>query len=181
MTRATVRHALEVTTNLAVLALCITIGAVLIRARQPQKISTSTPSDVRKGQVFPAIENVNYDAADRTLVLALSTQCKFCRESLPFYRKLLSTYSHSSQVAIIFPNSDNEVREFVERAKLSAHAIGGQDFSKFHIDGTPTLVLVGHDGKVRESWTGELSAAGEKQVISSVEKGGVPAIHNRRA
>lgn len=176
MNRTTVRHTLEVSTNLAVLILCITIGVVLVRSRQPAaRDLTSASLESRKGQVFPAIANVNYGKADTTLVLALNTQCKFCRESLPFYRKLLSTPSASSQIqiAIIFPNPDNEVREFVEQAKLSAHAIGGQDFSKFHIDGTPTVILVGRDGKVRESWTGELSAAGEKEVLSAVEKGGV--------
>jgi len=169
MNRATVRHTLEVSTNLAVLAVCITIGVVLVRSRQIPQTSTSTES--HKGQVFPAIENVSYDQAESTLVLALNTQCKFCRESLPFYRKLLSTNSNS-QVAIIFPNPDKEVREFVEQARLSAHAVGGQDFTKFQIDGTPTLILVGRDGKVRDLWTGELTAAGEKQVISAIQKGG---------
>jgi hypothetical protein len=172
MNRATLRHTLEVTTNLAVLALCITIAVVLVRGRQPLQTSTSTVSDVHKGQAFPAIENVSYDKAESTLVLALNTQCKFCNESLPFYRKLLSTHSPSNQIAVIFPNPDREVREFIEQAKLSVHAVGEQDFSKFQIDGTPTLVLVGRDGKVRDLWAGELSAAGEKQVMSAIQKGG---------
>jgi hypothetical protein len=171
MNRATVRHSLEVTTNLAVLALCVTIAVVVVRGRQSAQTSTSTVSNAHKGQVFPAIENVSYEKAESTLVLALNTQCKFCKESLPFYRKLLSTHS-SNQIAVIFPNPDREVREFVEHAKLSVHALGDQDFSKFQIDGTPTLVLVGRDGKVRDLWTGELSAASEKQVISAIQKGG---------
>jgi hypothetical protein len=173
MTRATLRHTLEVTTNLAVLAVCITIAVTLVRGRQSQlQGSNSTSTESRKGQVFPAIENVSYDKAESTLVLALNTQCKFCRESLPFYRKLLSTHSPTTQIAIIFPNPDKEVLEFVDEAKLPAPAVGGQDFSKFQIDGTPTLVLVGRNGKVQDLWAGELTAAREKQVLSAIQKGG---------
>jgi hypothetical protein len=175
MNRATLRHTLEVTTNLAVLAVCITIAVALLRGRHtPQQVQGPTESRLAKGYVFPTIENVNYDATERTLVLALNTQCKFCRESLPFYRRLLSTQGHSdrsNQIAVIFPNTDSEVWEFVQQAQLSVHAVAGQDFAKFQISGTPTLVLVGRDGKVRGLWAGELSEAGEKEVISAIAGG----------
>jgi hypothetical protein len=175
MNRAALRHTLEVTTNLAVLALCITIVVVLLRGHQtPQQVQGSTESRLAKGDVFPPIESVRYDATERTLVLALNTHCKFCRESLPFYRRLLSTQgqpNRSTQIAVIFPNTDSEVREFIEQAQLSVQAVAGQDFAKFQISGTPTLVLVGRDGKVRGLWAGELPAAGEKEVTSAMVGG----------
>jgi hypothetical protein len=175
MNRAAIRHTLEVTTNLAVLALCITVVVVLLRGHQsPQRVQGSTESRLARGDAFPPIENVKFDAAERTLVLALNTHCNFCRESLPFYRKLLSTQGQpdsSTQIAVIFPNSDTEVREFIEQAQLSVRAVAGQDFAKFQISGTPTLILVGRDGKVRGLWAGELPAAGEKEVISAIVGG----------
>ncbi len=175
MNRATLRHTLEVVTNIAVLGLCITLAVVLVRGRHtPQQVQGSTESHLAKGDVFPAIETVNYEKAEHTLVLALNTQCKFCRESLPFYRRLLSTQGHSdrsNQITVIFPNADSDVRKFIEQAQLPVHAVAGQDFAKFQILGTPTLVLVGRDGKVRALWAGQLSAAGEKEVISAIAGG----------
>ena len=163
MERERLRHALELTTNLAVLTVCIAVVLVLVRGRTPQQHLALT-----RGSAFPAIENVKYGDADRTLILALSTQCHFCQESLPFYRALTQAKKNRSQIVVLFPNSDSEVRHFVEHAGLTVDTVAEQNFDKLKILGTPTLILVDRTGKIADVWTGELPPSGEQQVIASL-------------
>jgi thiol-disulfide isomerase/thioredoxin len=166
-----IRATLEVVTNLAVLAVCITIGVVLLRGRtatsQTAQAAQTINQGIAKGDMFPNVGAVKYDQASETLVLALNTRCHFCKESLPFYRKLVAQ-NRGAQIVALFPNPDTEVRDYLETEKLSVQKVAELDFAKFQIGGTPTLVLVDRSGKVRNVWNGKLTDAGQKEVLSAL-------------
>lgn len=174
------RRNLEIITNLAVLISCVAAAALLIRSRTtassyPSRALASTiPSGIVRGGTFPAIAGVEFDAADRTLILALNTGCHFCEESLPFYKRLPSHASQTgtgTQVVAIFPNETDEAREFLTAGNLEFRVLGRQDFAKLGIEGTPTLILLNRDGKVQSVWRGELSASDQDKVLSAIASG----------
>jgi hypothetical protein len=88
-----------------------------------------TPS----GQVVSAlrgarlqINGVNWDQAEKTLVMALSTQCHFCQESTPFYKELAASPSvRSKRVAIVtvFPQRQAEAESFVKASEIQANKV----------------------------------------------------------
>lgn len=172
------RRNLEIGTNLAVLVSCIVLTVFVIKSRSAAPYNTpvltnTIPGGVKGGDTFPAIEGIKFDATDRTLILALNTGCHFCEESIPFYKRLPLNPSRTAgtQIVAIFPNKTDEARKFFTAANLEFPVVGGQDFAKLGIEGTPTLVLLSHDGKVRKVWRGELSLGDQKKVLSAVATG----------
>lgn len=174
------RRNLEILTNLAVLISCVAVAALLIRSRTtassypPQGLASAIPSGIVRGDTFPAIAGVKYDATDRTLILALNTGCHFCQESVPFYKRLPSHATQTgtgTQIVAIFPNETDEARKFLTAGNLEFQVLGRQDFAKLGVEGTPTLVLLGRDGKVQKVWRGELSVSDQKKVLSAVASG----------
>jgi len=173
------RQGIETATNLAVLLSCIAAAVLLIKSRNttsyaPQTPTTTIPGGVQRGDRFPALAGVKFNAADRTLILALNTGCHFCEESLPFYRRLPTNKSQTAegtQVVAIFPNEINEARKFLTVGNLEFPVLGRQDFAKLGIAGTPTLVLLNRDGTVQKVWRGELSVGDQEKVLSAVASG----------
>lgn len=173
------RRNLEVGTNLAVLVSCIVLTVFVIKSRGADPynapVLTSTiPGGVKAGDSFPAIEGIKFDATDRTLILALNTGCHFCEESIPFYKRLPTNRTRTGagiQIVAIFPNETNEARKFLTAANLEFPVLGGQDFAKLRITGTPTLILLNRDGKVQSVWRGELPVSDQDKVLSAVASG----------
>lgn len=123
----------------------------------------------KTGMKAPVVPKVDYSSSDRTLVLFLSTHCKYCEMSLPFYRELNSGLSRNSagrRIVAVFPQTAAEVKAFKDREKLDMDTVADTQLSDFGVSGTPTLLLVGRDGNVIKSWVGA-PAEQVKQAISA--------------
>ncbi len=80
------KEKLEVVTNIVLIGLACVIGYHFWQARRtPENLS---PAWVKVGDQLPSLPAYDWKAHDRTLVLALRNGCRFCEESIPFYRKL---------------------------------------------------------------------------------------------
>src|SRR5262249_26260489 len=104
----------------------------------------------------------------RTLVLVLSTNCKFCKMSAPFYSELAGKVSrdHSRRVVAIFPQAPSDVAQFKLAQNLACETIPDVPITEAGISATPTMLLVGSDGIVIQSWTGAPNEQ-TKQAITS--------------
>lgn len=128
----------------------------------PQTAVRTRPAPFRPGQRAPSISGVNYASADRTLVLILSTNCKFCRMSAPFYREMASKLDARHRMVAVFPQSSEEIQRFENlgceiRSEIPIETLG--------ISGTPTAILVSRNGTVIQSWIG----APNDQVKKAIE------------
>jgi hypothetical protein len=101
----------------------------------------------------------------------MDTDCGSCQDSVPFYKQLArarNNHPGGARVIAVFPNTEDEVREFVRRNELGLETISSADFVPLKIAGTPTIVLVDNGGKIRDFWLGKLSKDEEQQVIRAV-------------
>src|SRR5438045_9062770 len=77
---------LEVSSNVAVLIVAMALlGAIVSDRWWPRPGNAKFEDGIQIGQVFGRLPSIDYGAAQRTLVLVLSTKCNYCQESLPFY------------------------------------------------------------------------------------------------
>jgi hypothetical protein len=104
-----------------------------------------------------------------TLVAALQTTCKFCTDSMPFYRRLASQYEGRLHIVVVTPNSAAATAEY-----LSGHdLVPSTTVPESPIDGvtgTPTLLLVDDDGTISGTWRGRLNARGEEAVLVALDQ-----------
>jgi thioredoxin-related protein len=135
----------------------------------PRKLEL-TPG-LAKGQAFGNLPNTDYRANQQTLLIALSTTCPYCRESVPLYRRILDGQRDAKdnlRVIALFPDHADEVAKYLKENQLTINSISGVDFRSFHIAGTPTMILVNERGEVSDFWTGKLDERETEQFARSL-------------
>jgi Rhodanese-like domain len=118
------------------------------------------------GQAIP-ISGVDWKEAHHTLILAISTDCHFCSESAPFYRRLLQEKGGNGWRAVaVFPQDIAMAKDYVQSKGYPVSEVRQEDFATLGVSATPTLILVDQQGKVQQEWIGRLSASEEKDVAA---------------
>jgi thioredoxin-related protein len=165
---------LDTIANIAIIIVCVIASVVLVRNFffQPQQPAGGPPS-VEKGERLEALQAALPAGADRTLVLAVSPQCHFCTESMPFYKRVVDERNKKgSAVKVVVAVPADEAREAEQKhltdAGVQSDALVTLDFSSIKVPGTPTLLLVDKQGKVLDVWVGKLDKNGEEDVIAAL-------------
>ncbi len=135
------------------------------------------PHAFRPGSVDPAmglvgktvrIPGVQYPQTRNSLVLALSTDCHFCKASLPFYKELASKSLGHVDVVAVLPQPLSEAQDYIQQAAVPTTRVISADLATIGVSGTPTVLLLDRAGKVQEAWLGHLDESRQKQVLSRV-------------
>lgn len=167
---------IEATANVATIIVAALLSTVLVKTYLlPHTVARSGAavmvSDVVKGKSLDGRAlGVDWAKNHRTLVLAISTKCHFCKDSIPFYRKLSAADKDVKMVAVL-PQSITESQQFLGDAGVHVDDVKQASLlSSLGVRGTPTLLLVNDIGVVTDVWIGKLQPDGEAQVFSAVGK-----------
>lgn len=81
---------LETVTNWAILVTAVFCAALWTRAFLVRpSAATDGSAYYTPGEVLPPIENLDLAKAPRTLIFVVSSSCRFCTESMPFYQEVV--------------------------------------------------------------------------------------------
>lgn len=118
------------------------------------------------------IPNFRWDAK-RTLILALSSYCQYCRASSDFYRALSKGAGDGSyHVAALMKEPESTYAPFVATLGIDSIAdIRHFDLERVGVRSTPTVLLADGDGEVTAVWVGKLSPEREREVYSYLKLG----------
>jgi hypothetical protein len=161
---------LETVANIAVIIVAIIVGTLLIRNNF---FKAASGPDSLVGQTVN-LNEVNFKATKFTLLLALSTKCRFCDQSIPFYQKLVSLRREKGvcfQTAGAFRESGEAAREYLSSKGLGLDTVVAGSPLNLHIEGTPTLILINGEGKVIQAWEGLLNETRQKEVFDKLITG----------
>ncbi len=117
------KEKLEVITNLVLIGLACVVGYHFLQARQTSHIPL--PISPANGDQLSSLRVYDWNAHDRTLVLALKDGCRFCEESIPFCRKLAELEKSNqldAHLIAVFPDDPATVRQLVETHRLAVEA-----------------------------------------------------------
>jgi|SRR6185369_12311758 len=166
---------LEMGANAAIILAAILFSVVLAKVylgRAPNKKDQPSPplvtqKLVQKGDVLnlPKVDWRN----GQTLLLALSTSCRFCTDSAPFYRRLMKDHGETRLVAL-FPQENGEGETYLSSLGIKVDEVEQASFADLGISGTPTLILVDSGGKVIRKWEGALTPTTESEVIGQLKQ-----------
>ena len=100
---------IETTANLATIIVAVLISTVLAKtyvfpnavARNAAAAAVSAPETIKGKSVDGRTLRVDWAKNHRRLVLAISTTCHYCKDSVPFYQKLGAAEKEVKMVAVL--------------------------------------------------------------------------------
>lgn len=171
MEKSKVKQYLEVSTNLAVLVLTLVVLTVLARGYFVNKQRPAIQNGLQKGQPLTHLSNFDYGSSPQTLLIVMNTGCSFCAESMSFYRQLVKAQHENgnmTRIVAVFPNTESEVKEYLQQNQLQIDAIPNVDFRLLNVSGTPTIILTDNRGKILDFWIGKLPEETGFQIIKAI-------------
>jgi hypothetical protein len=151
-------------------AWCLIIALTAIKAGIWQPHVPGPP--YTKGEKAPSVRGVDFAESVKTVLLYVRSDCRFCAESMEFYKRLSAIEAASSQrvqLVIISRDSDTVLADYLrsnglddERTIAGVHA----DFSR--VPGTPTLLVVGQTGVIELVAFGRQDSSGERAILDTL-------------
>lgn len=145
-------------------------GAKILIDNKKQKENLN--SLISRGYIFVNLQKLpNFNNSNQTLLIALSTSCQFCDESVPFYRRLAENNFRSGKkvnLVAVFKEDKIFVENFTLKKKLQMETVSNLDFNEIDVSGTPTLILIDNEKKVLAVWKGKLDSSQEDEILNEV-------------
>jgi hypothetical protein len=166
---------IEVTANVATIIVAALISAVVVKTyvfpnAVPRATVTVSAPELTKGKgVDGRALRVDWKRNRRTLLLAISTTCHFCKDSVPFYQKLSAAEKDVKMVAVL-PQPVAEAQQYLGSAGVRVDEVRQVPLNTLGVRGTPTLLLVNDVGIVTDVWVGKLPPDQEAQVLTALQK-----------
>ncbi|MGI9107871.1 MAG: TlpA family protein disulfide reductase [Pyrinomonadaceae bacterium] len=162
----------ELITNVAIIIVAVLLGFILVKNHL---LMTSTPQEANHrlagGQTHVGqqvyLPNVDWAKNGQTVVLALSTTCRYCSESASFYQQLVQKRGNSRVVAVM-PQTVGTGHEYLRKLGVSVDEVKQVSIDSIGVQGTPTLLLVNSSGVVTKEWIGKLHAEQEAEVLKQL-------------
>lgn len=159
---------IEVSANVAIILVAILLVFTLGRRYLFPPAPVPPPNELVAGTPV-SVPNFDFSKSNRTLMLVLQKDCRYCTESAPFYKTLVSTAPGKAvKLLAVLPQEESVGREYLKSLNVQIDDVRQSSLSSVHVRGTPTLILVDGNGKVIKSWVGKLPEVGEKEVLSSL-------------
>jgi hypothetical protein len=154
--------------------MCVAVSAaavnhVIVSRSQPS--APARPQPLVAGTQLKLPESLTRDARSPRVLLVLSTACKYCTESMPFYARIAELPAIKAgrvQLAVVSLQSKPQMRMYLDEHRLAVTSIVTSMESGFSVAGTPTLVLTNAEGVVADSWSGLLPAEEEENVLAAI-------------
>jgi len=174
------RFSLDKVTNASVIVAAVAVTAVatlqLTREFRPHNAARTgvarTAGLIGKKVQLPG---VNLSDATATVVLALSTSCHYCTNSLPFYRELVRFQEASAKrgktirVVVAMPQPETEVSRYLSDNNLGVSEGVSVNLSVLGISATPSLLIVNSQGTIEAAWVGMLTAERQNEVVDALQ------------
>ena len=135
--------------------------------KSSQAKSIAAMADALRGKTIEA-PGLSFLRERASVLQAISTQCHYCEESLPFYRDLAAKAQGKVDVIAVMPQPLAEAQAFLQKSSFSPTGVVFGNLSAIGVPATPTILFVDPHGKVLEAWIGFQDAVGRQKVLARV-------------
>jgi rhodanese-related sulfurtransferase len=153
--------------NIAILIVALVLSGLLVR----KFFFSATPSNHRlTTNAALRIKGINWADSDRTVLLALSKECKYCSGSAEFYRRLATGIARQPRTRLlaVFSEKESEAENYLKQLEVPIRELRYVSFSSLGIRSVPTLAIVDRNGVVTDMWAGKLAPFAEKSLLSKL-------------
>ena len=161
------RRLLDIAVNVAIIisAACL-LALVIARVRTPHPTTQAQPS-LSLGQHLSV--NGVQPSSNGSLVFVLQIDCRFCQQSMPFYRSLApNAATRGRKIVYVMPSTVAASQTYLAQQGLPSGEVVQASLDQAQVSGTPTLILLDNKNDVQNVWAGELDQNGQQQVQNAV-------------
>lgn len=155
---------IEIGANVAIIVVATLLATVVVK----NYLWLSNQASSRE-TIVPKLTALDIDWSQnkQTLVLALSSNCRFCTESAEFYKELMKQ-RNSTRVIAVLPQITEEGRRYLQDLGVAVDEVRQAPLHSMNIAGTPTLVLVNSKGEVIGEWVGKLERDQQVEILKRI-------------
>ena len=157
---------IEVVANLSIVVVAIVVCIAAVKYFRTKGSGAPTTTIAAGSKIN--LPNEDWGRNRKTLLLGLSTNCKYCSASAEFYQRLAQAASANTKLVAVLPQSREESQQYLTALKLAIEDIQQASPAALGIRGTPTLILVNSAGSVTNFWVGQLPHDKEEEVLAAV-------------
>jgi hypothetical protein len=169
-----VRRRVEIIADIAIIVFVVASGGIYLRERILSQRKQQDFAGLQPGEQLPQLPGYEWASHRLTLVLGLKNGCRFCDESMPFYKKLVQLRRSGEfadvELLAVLPDERNSIQLKLRTEGLDLDFIASYQLSKLKVSATPTLILVSRNGRFLKAWVGRLRGSEENDVIESVKQ-----------
>lgn len=153
-----------------VVAISLVVGLALRYFENPPAAAANPSQNKIVNGTKINLSGMDWSRSDKTLVLAFSTKCKFCLESTDFYKRLAEQQTKREDIRLVVVGSQpiEELKSYFQKRSIPINEVIPAQLSDISVTGTPTILLVGKDGEVKDSWIGRLPPEAEAELLAKV-------------
>ena len=154
--------------NIAVLLVALVLSALLVRKFFLQP--TQNPEYMVATNATLVIDGINWADSERTVLVALAKECKYCSESAEFYRRLAAGLAsrNNTRLMAVFPEKELEAEAYLKQLEVPIRELRYVSLPSLGIRSVPTLAILNRHGVVTDMWIGKLSPIEEKALMSKL-------------
>lgn len=164
-----VKDKLEITTNVLIIAVVLLMTGTFVKSR----LGHHEASGLFPGAKIDAPSGYDWHSHEQTLVVAVKKGCIYCERSYPLYRRLggLEHDDHlKPHILMVMPDDPASGAAMLSTQGISSQSVAGIPLNNIKVSGTPTLLLVGADGRLLQSWVGELDAPKADALVAQLRR-----------
>jgi|SRR5882724_7249490 len=168
------KSVLETSTNVALIVVsALIIWSFATHSSVWLRRSTRAEDAIALGSRLSPPAGYSWASHSKTLILAIREGCVYCKNSVPFYKRL-SDLREKSQMRAAFlavmPDSRETGSQFLTANNIGVDGMYSLPLSDIKVSGTPTLLLLDNQGRIEKAWVGQLPAAQENAVLAALKK-----------
>lgn len=165
----------ELVANIATIVFALVLSVVLLRVFVFPRPTTRAarpdlPSTQKGTNLKSALPGVDWGKNGRTLVMAISTQCHFCADSLPFFQRITKDSGCHVKTLALLPQNKADAEQFLSKGGVRVDDVRQVTMDSIGVRGTPTLLLVDAAGTVIDEWQGKLQHDQEEDILAELKK-----------
>ena len=155
--------------NTSILLVAIALSALLVKKFFFQPAQNSEYRIAPDARLI--INGVNWADSDRTVLVALAKECKYCSESAEFYRRLAAgiTSQTNTRLIAVFSEKESEAEAYLKQLEVPIRELRYASLSSLGIKSVPTLAILDRNGVVTDMWVGKLSPLKESALMSKLK------------
>ena len=152
--------------NVAILVVAIILCAVLVKNFFFHSAQNSEYTVASNATL--SIDGINWADSERTVLVALKKECKYCSASAAFYRRLAAGIASQTNTRLIavFPENESEAEAYLKQLEVPIREPRYVSFLSLGIKSVPTVAILDRNGVVTDLWVGKLTPLKESALMS---------------